>query len=75
MRLIQEFYAAGLPSRTVGVLLSCVASLETTPEALDMLKTTQERIDRQIDDLVRSRDRLSTVIARARAADGCRPVA
>lgn len=63
--LIQQLYAAGLSSRSIVELLPCVVDGEATPELLDRLTAERQRIDRQIGDLVGTRDRLDTVIANA----------
>jgi DNA-binding transcriptional MerR regulator len=66
--LIQNFYAAGLTSRTVLELLPCIEAAVTTPGSLDLLTTERDRIDRQIADLTRTRDRLDGILDDAR---GC----
>ncbi|KAF0845716.1 MerR family transcriptional regulator [Nocardia caishijiensis] len=68
---IQELYAAGLTSKKIGQILPCMrdadgrANENATPELVDELRTERERIDRTIADLIRSRDVLDDVIARA----------
>ncbi|GLU45859.1 MerR family transcriptional regulator [Nocardiopsis ansamitocini] len=61
--LIQQLYAAGLPSRVVREVLSCVDSGRASPELLDRLVTERVRIDRRITDLLAVCDRLDDVIA------------
>ncbi|MFF3444407.1 MerR family transcriptional regulator [Streptosporangium sp. NPDC002721] len=77
VRLIQQLYAAGLPSRSIADLLPCVVNGEATPELLDGLSAERDRIDGQIGELVSVRDRLDTVIAAAtanwRTGQSCRP--
>ncbi|MGW6739180.1 MerR family transcriptional regulator [Streptomyces sp. NPDC055025] len=77
VRLIQQLYAAGLPSKSILDLLPCVVNGEATPELLDRLAVERDRIDRQIGDLVSARDRLDTVITTAtvnwRTGEHCRP--
>jgi DNA-binding transcriptional MerR regulator len=77
VRLIQELYAAGLPSKSILDLLPCVVNGEATPELLDRLSTERDRIDQRINDLVSTRDRLDTVITTAttnwRTGRHCRP--
>jgi hypothetical protein len=58
-------YGAGLPSRSILELLPCVVDGEATPELLDRLAVERDRIDRQIGDLVSTRDRLDSVITSA----------
>ncbi|OLT12015.1 MerR family transcriptional regulator [Actinomadura sp. CNU-125] len=64
VRLIQQLYAAGLPSRVVREVLPCVDSGATqAPLALqDRLVAERVRIDRRITDLLAVRDRLDDVI-------------
>jgi len=77
VQLIQQLYAAGLPSKSIRDLLPCVVNGEATPELLDRLSVERDRIDRQIGDLASARDRLDTVIANAtvnwRTGQHCRP--
>ncbi|MGH8964728.1 MAG: MerR family transcriptional regulator, partial [Actinomycetes bacterium] len=65
VRLIQQLYAAGLPSKSILNLLPRVVNGQATPALLDGLSAERDRIDRQIVDLVRARDRLDTVITNA----------
>ncbi|MFD7133333.1 MerR family transcriptional regulator [Streptomyces sp. NPDC059894] len=65
VRLIQQLYAAGLSSKAIVELLPCVVDGEATPELLDRLSAERDRIDRQIGDLVSTRERLDTVITAA----------
>jgi DNA-binding transcriptional MerR regulator len=67
VRLIQQLYAAGLSSKSILDLLPRVVNGRATPELLYGLSVERDRIDRQIDDLVTSRDRLDTVITNATA--------
>jgi DNA-binding transcriptional MerR regulator len=63
--LIQQMYAAGLPSRVVREVLPCVDSgAEKAPAALlDQMAAERVRIDERITDLLAVRDRLDDVIA------------
>ncbi|WP_223839719.1 MerR family transcriptional regulator [Saccharopolyspora pogona] len=63
-RLIQQLYGAGLPSRQIVELLPCVKTAEMQPELLDWLVVERDRINRQISDLVSTRDRLDDIIGR-----------
>ena len=65
VQLIQQLYAAGLPSRSIVEMLPCVVTGEVTPELLDRLSVERDRIDRQIGDLVKTRDRLDAIITTA----------
>lgn len=68
---IQVLYAAGLNSRVIDGILPCIhdddgGPNESTTETLAAeLRTERERIDRKIEDLLRSRDILDEVIATA----------
>jgi DNA-binding transcriptional MerR regulator len=77
VQLIQQLYAAGLPSRSILDLLPCVVDGRATPELLDRLSAERDRIDDQIGDLVSTRNRLDTVITNATAnwqtGKRCRP--
>ncbi|WP_413105519.1 MerR family transcriptional regulator [Streptomyces sp. Inha503] len=71
VRLIQQLYAAGLPSRVVREVLPCMDSdEERAPRALlDQMAAERVRIDQRITDLLAVRDRLDDVIAIARDPD------
>jgi DNA-binding transcriptional MerR regulator len=76
VNLIQNLYAAGLSSRTILELLPCVEAEVSTPESRARLAAERDRIDRQIVDLTRTRDRLDAVIAEAQnPGDKCAHVA
>ena len=63
VHLIQQLYAAGLPSKTIAELLPCIETDEVTAELLDRLSAERDRIDKRISDLVNTRDRLDAAIA------------
>ncbi|TXS48078.1 MerR family transcriptional regulator [Streptomyces sp. uw30] len=63
--LIQQLYAAGLPSRSIVELLPCVVTGEVTPELLERLSAERDRINDRIGSLVDTRDRLDTLITTA----------
>ena len=65
VELIQQLYAAGLPSRRIVEILPCVVSGEVTPELLARLSAERERIDARIGEMVRTRGRLDDLIAAA----------
>lgn len=77
VQLIQQLYAAGLPSKSILDLLPCVVGGRATPDLLDRLSAERDRIDRQIGDLVSTRNRLDTIITNAtanwRTGKRCRP--
>jgi DNA-binding transcriptional MerR regulator len=75
VRLIQQLYAAGLPSRVVRDVLPCVDSGEAHPALLGQLESERARIDQRITDLLAVRDRLDDVIAITRDPDAeCSPM-
>ncbi|MFI8231145.1 MerR family transcriptional regulator [Streptomyces sp. NPDC085900] len=65
---IQRLYAAGLSSRTIAELLPCVdlPSEEHSDAALERMAQERDRLSEHITDLVRTRDALDEVMARAR---------
>lgn len=67
--LIQLLYSAGLSSKTILGLLPCVEAKVNTPESRAALAAERERIDRQITELVRARDKLDEVIAFSRSPE------
>ncbi|MET8121890.1 MerR family transcriptional regulator [Micromonospora sp. NPDC005189] len=70
--LIQMLYAAGLSSRTILDLLPCVDAKVNTPQSRAMLRAERDRIDQQITQLLRARDRLDAVIVLSESsASGC----
>lgn len=72
VQLIQMLYGAGLSSRTIAELLPCVDAKVNTPESRARLAAERDRIDQQIDALIRTRDRLDAVIALTTdPANGC----
>jgi DNA-binding transcriptional MerR regulator len=77
VQLIQQLYAAGLPSKSIVELVPCVVNGRATPELLDRLSAERDRIDRLIGDLTSARNRLGTVITNATAnwqtGKPCRP--
>jgi len=72
VQLIQHLYAAGLASRTIAELLPCVDAKVSTPESRARLAAERDRIDQQITDLTRTRDRLDAIIElTGRPHNGC----
>lgn len=78
VQLIQQLYAAGLPSKSIVEMLPCVVHGRATPELLDRLSVERDRIDRLIGDLTSTRNRLDTVITNAtvnwQTGKSCRPL-
>ncbi|MFF3264104.1 MerR family transcriptional regulator [Streptomyces sp. NPDC002932] len=68
---IQELYAAGLHSSAIARILPCMRdddggpAANATPALVTELTTERDRIDRTVDDLLRSRDVLDQVISTA----------
>ncbi|MGI5268386.1 MerR family transcriptional regulator [Nonomuraea sp. CA-218870] len=71
VRLIQQLYAAGLPSRVVREVLPCVDSgaEQAPPALLGQMAAERVRIDQRITDLLAVRDRLDDLIAATRDPD------
>lgn len=65
VQLIQQLYAAGLSSKTIVELLPCVIDGRATPTLLKRLAAEREHVDQRITDLLRTRDRLDSVITAA----------
>ena len=63
VQLVQQLFAAGLPSRTIVQLLPCVDSGQATPESFALLVSERDRITAQLAELEAARDRLDEVIA------------
>jgi len=63
VQLIQQLFAAGLPSRTIVRLLPCVDSGTATVESMALLVSERDRITAQLAELAAARDRLDEVIA------------
>lgn len=62
VQLIQQFFTAGLPSRTIAQLLPCVDSGHGSPETFEMLESERNRITAAIADLAAARDALDRLI-------------
>nr|WP_204261758.1 MerR family transcriptional regulator [Blastococcus saxobsidens] len=62
VRFIQQLYAAGLTSKDVLALLPCVHTGVATPAMMALLLEQRGRIDRQIAELSKARERLDEVI-------------
>ncbi|MDJ1132967.1 MerR family transcriptional regulator [Streptomyces iconiensis] len=68
VRLIQQLYAAGLPSKTIVDLLPCVSTGLATQAMLNQLKTERDRIATRIDELGQAKTKLDRVIGQVKAA-------
>ncbi|XVQ08091.1 MerR family transcriptional regulator [Spirillospora sp. CA-255316] len=62
VRLIQQLYAAGLPSRTIVDLLPCVSTGMATQEMLDKIMSERGRIAERIEELGEALAKLDRVI-------------
>jgi DNA-binding transcriptional MerR regulator len=62
VRLIQQFFAAGVPSRTVLQLMPCVEAGQATPEVFQLLTAERDRITAALADLAAARDALDRMI-------------
>lgn len=69
VRLIQQLYSVGLPSRTIRHVLPFADSDEVPPELLELLAAERDRLDRQMTDLRKVRNRLNDCITEAREQD------
>ncbi|KUN09276.1 MerR family transcriptional regulator [Streptomyces yokosukanensis] len=69
VRFIQRLYAAGLSSRTISELLPCVdaPSEGNSDAALERMAQERNRLSEHIDELMRTRDALDTLMTTARA--------
>ncbi|GAB2574917.1 MerR family transcriptional regulator [Microlunatus antarcticus] len=69
VRLLRQLYNAGLTSTTIATVLPCVdhPSKESTRETIAVMEQEHERLDRQVADLVSTRDQLAYLIASASA--------
>ncbi|MET8927149.1 MerR family transcriptional regulator [Streptomyces sp. NPDC003509] len=66
VQLIQQLYAAGLPSGSVREVLRSVYAGAVEPGLLDRLESERARISTRITELLAARDRLDGVIATTR---------
>ncbi|MDP3949314.1 MerR family transcriptional regulator [Microbacterium sp.] len=62
VQLIQQFFTAGLPSRTILQLLPCVDSGQGSPEVFEMLAAERDRITAAMTDLAAARDALDRIV-------------
>jgi len=62
VQLIQQFFTAGLASKTILQLLPCVDTGEASAEAFAMLESERNRITAAMADLEAARDALDRVI-------------
>ena len=62
VRLIQQLFTAGLPSRTILKLMPCIEVGHGSPEVLALMATERERITNAMAELAAARDALDHVI-------------
>ncbi|NJP99691.1 MerR family transcriptional regulator [Streptomyces zingiberis] len=62
VHLIQQLFAAGLPSRTIIDLLPCVSTGVATAGMFDTIRHERAAIERRIAELTAARDKLDGVI-------------
>lgn len=62
VRLIQQFFAAGVPSRTIAQLLPCVDTGHGSPEAFALLAAERDRISTTMAELAAAREALDQII-------------
>ena len=62
VQLIQQFFTAGLASRTILQLLPCVDSGSGSPEVFAMLAAERDRITAAMADLAAARDALDRIV-------------
>jgi DNA-binding transcriptional MerR regulator len=62
VHLIQQFFTAGLPSRTILQLLPCVDTGTSSPEVFEMLESERARITTAMADLAAARQALDRMI-------------
>jgi len=63
VRMIQQFFTAGLSSRTILQLLPCIETGTSTPEVSTLLDDERARITAAMADLSAARDALDRMIA------------
>jgi DNA-binding transcriptional MerR regulator len=62
VKLIQQFFTAGLPSRTIQQVLPCVDSGRASPEVFAVLEAERRRITEAMADLAAAREALDRMI-------------
>ncbi|GAC66540.1 MerR family transcriptional regulator [Gordonia soli] len=65
IRLIRQLYAAGLNSKAIAELTTCVIDGKATAELLQRLAAERDRLDGRIADLSAARENLDAVIGGA----------
>lgn len=65
VRLFQQFYAAGLSSRTIAALLPCVNNGRATVPQRRMLRTERDRLAARVEEMTATLVRLDQLITAA----------
>ncbi|MEB8338359.1 MerR family transcriptional regulator [Streptomyces endophyticus] len=65
VRLFQQFYAAGLSSRSIAALLPCVNNGRTTATQRRMLRTERDRLSDRVEEMTHTLHRLDQLITAA----------
>jgi len=63
VRLIQQLFTAGLPSRTIVRLMPCIEAGVAAPEVFELMAAERARITASMADLAAARDSLDRMIA------------
>lgn len=69
VRMIQQFFTAGLPSRTIRELMPCVDTGQGSDELFEMLAAERARITAAMADLAAAREALDRIVATAHHPD------
>ncbi|KAA9135750.1 MerR family transcriptional regulator [Microbacterium caowuchunii] len=62
VRLIQQLFTAGLPSRTIIRLMPCIEAGHASPEVFELMASERERITTAMAELAAARDALDRLI-------------
>ena len=62
VRLIQQLFTAGLPSRTIIRLMPCIEAGHASPEVFELMASERERITIAMAELAAARDALDRLI-------------
>jgi len=63
VRLIQQLFTAGLPSRTIVRLMPCIEAGQASPDVFELMAQERERITTAMAELAAARDALDRLIA------------
>ncbi|WP_211288470.1 MerR family transcriptional regulator [Paramicrobacterium agarici] len=68
--LIRTLLEAGVPTQTIVEIIPCEHLGQPTTEMIDLLETERDRLDANVSDLVRARNRLTAMIQAAQSSRG-----